>query len=65
MMRYAESITIQNERKAEKTMLADFGIEPKPQRTLTELQIAAYAKRKSEARKIYEWNQKAKRGNAT
>ena len=51
---------------AKKTTLAEFGIErlPKLPKDLTELQIAAYARRKSEARKQYEMNQKSKRGNA-
>ena len=55
-----------HEGTAKKTTLAEFGIEPSPRqpKSLTEAQIAAYARRKSEARKIYERNQNAKRGNA-
>ena len=46
-----------------KVTLEELGIERSAPRTLTEAQIAAYAKRKSEARKQYEAQQEAKRGN--
>jgi hypothetical protein len=45
-----------------KTQLADFGIERTKRDTLTEAQIAAYARRKSDGRKQYEQQQESKRG---
>jgi len=46
-----------------KVTLEELGIERSAPRTLTEAQIAAYAKRKSDGRKQYEAQQEAKRGN--